>query len=709
DEQREKEKARILEERRAERRARIMNSASPGSSSTQAQIPSQEDRASREETQTLTSQTWAPSLQTQPSSQMELKSPQQKWASASQPWIRPSLPETRPPPTEIQMSVPQSWIAPSQTRISPANQTSHPSHGVSNLIEEERERIRNEEIRRLKEERQRAEEELLRKEREERLQLQREEEAIQRERQLLLQQQQQQQQLQKQQQHQQQQQLYQQQKHPQVSNEPNYQTNTYNNQTKSNKAISSGHDQNTFQPILSQQDQRQAAGYNAHQRNENQKHPGVLHPQSTHTGAHLDQTRNVRPSSVISAVSQERAHSQNSEPHPQSQSQQGSYHQRSNSSGLPTRSFNVSSIQTASRNDPDLSRNNVNSSRTDLRLSREEMLVMNRTAKPMSAIPTDARDSNNQGQSSAGPITREAPTREEIHSLNSVPKAKLRRDTDWQSTESLNSPKTPNSISPLQPENNSNKSSWQQGREEKPGSKFSLFTSGDHWLVQEAERRRIAESESKLQPRRASNQRPSSSGPIKPAGDTANRWRDQGGFANDQNHATERLKPLSSMPAVIRQTLLQKTAGVRSSNDPVQTFPQAPSPSPSLSYHNSYHNQPSSQAPEQPPQQKRQQWQYNQQPESPHHPPQQVAPGGPALPPQRQHEIKMSGSQLCSHCEQELGYGAAMVIESLGLFFHVQCFRCWVCHASLGTGDQGADVRVRVNKLHCPNCYSNDE
>ena len=55
------------------------------------------------------------------------------------------------------------------------------------------------------------------------------------------------------------------------------------------------------------------------------------------------------------------------------------------------------------------------------------------------------------------------------------------------------------------------------------------------------------------------------------------------------------------------------------------------------------------------------------------------------------------------------GFGAAMVIESLGLYYHVQCFRCCVCHASLGTGAQGADVRVRNNKLHCPNCYSNDE
>jgi hypothetical protein len=50
-----------------------------------------------------------------------------------------------------------------------------------------------------------------------------------------------------------------------------------------------------------------------------------------------------------------------------------------------------------------------------------------------------------------------------------------------------------------------------------------------------------------------------------------------------------------------------------------------------------------------------------------------------------------------------------MVIESLGLYYHVQCFRCCVCHSTLGNGSRGADVRVRVNKLHCRNCYSNDE
>ena len=50
-----------------------------------------------------------------------------------------------------------------------------------------------------------------------------------------------------------------------------------------------------------------------------------------------------------------------------------------------------------------------------------------------------------------------------------------------------------------------------------------------------------------------------------------------------------------------------------------------------------------------------------------------------------------------------------MIIESLRLFYHLRCFRCVVCHVQLGNGSTGTDVRVRNNKLHCQNCYSNDE
>ena len=55
------------------------------------------------------------------------------------------------------------------------------------------------------------------------------------------------------------------------------------------------------------------------------------------------------------------------------------------------------------------------------------------------------------------------------------------------------------------------------------------------------------------------------------------------------------------------------------------------------------------------------------------------------------------------------GRGAAMIIESLRLFYHIGCFRCCVCGIALGNGTAGTDVRVRNNHLHCHDCYSNDE
>ncbi|KAK9498542.1 hypothetical protein O3M35_003151 [Rhynocoris fuscipes] len=71
--------------------------------------------------------------------------------------------------------------------------------------------------------------------------------------------------------------------------------------------------------------------------------------------------------------------------------------------------------------------------------------------------------------------------------------------------------------------------------------------------------------------------------------------------------------------------------------------------------------------------------------------------------------LSISGKKRCSHCGEELGRGAAMIIESLQLFYHIDCFKCCVCCLQLGDGLMGTDVRVRNNKLHCHNCYSSDD
>ncbi|NXQ47023.1 LIMC1 protein, partial [Catharus fuscescens] len=65
----------------------------------------------------------------------------------------------------------------------------------------------------------------------------------------------------------------------------------------------------------------------------------------------------------------------------------------------------------------------------------------------------------------------------------------------------------------------------------------------------------------------------------------------------------------------------------------------------------------------------------------------------------------ISGKKLCSTCGLPLGKGAAMIIETLGLYFHIQCFRCGVCKGQLGDAASGTDVRIRNGLLNCNDCY----
>ncbi|XP_061102177.1 LIM and calponin homology domains-containing protein 1a isoform X2 [Conger conger] len=65
----------------------------------------------------------------------------------------------------------------------------------------------------------------------------------------------------------------------------------------------------------------------------------------------------------------------------------------------------------------------------------------------------------------------------------------------------------------------------------------------------------------------------------------------------------------------------------------------------------------------------------------------------------------VSGRKLCSSCGLPLGKGAAMIIESLHLCFHIQCFTCGVCKGQLGDTSSGTDVRIRNGLLNCHQCY----
>ncbi|XP_022282639.1 LIM and calponin homology domains-containing protein 1 isoform X10 [Canis lupus familiaris] len=74
-------------------------------------------------------------------------------------------------------------------------------------------------------------------------------------------------------------------------------------------------------------------------------------------------------------------------------------------------------------------------------------------------------------------------------------------------------------------------------------------------------------------------------------------------------------------------------------------------------------------------------------------------------PPGQSPNRSISGKKLCSSCGLPLGKGAAMIIETLQLYFHIQCFRCGLCKGQLGDAVSGTDVRIRSGLLNCNDCY----
>ncbi|XP_077060942.1 LIM and calponin homology domains-containing protein 1a isoform X6 [Siphateles boraxobius] len=85
------------------------------------------------------------------------------------------------------------------------------------------------------------------------------------------------------------------------------------------------------------------------------------------------------------------------------------------------------------------------------------------------------------------------------------------------------------------------------------------------------------------------------------------------------------------------------------------------------------------------------------------HPSKSPTPSQDTPPPSPSRSV--SGKKLCSSCALPLGKGAAMIIETLGLYFHIQCFKCGVCKGLLGDTSAGTDVRIRNGLLNCQECY----
>ncbi|XP_043294369.1 LIM and calponin homology domains-containing protein 1 isoform X9 [Cervus canadensis] len=84
-----------------------------------------------------------------------------------------------------------------------------------------------------------------------------------------------------------------------------------------------------------------------------------------------------------------------------------------------------------------------------------------------------------------------------------------------------------------------------------------------------------------------------------------------------------------------------------------------------------------------------------------------LSPCSPTPPGQSPNRYKrsVSGKKLCSSCGVPLGKGAAMIIETLSLYFHIQCFKCGICKGQLGDAVSGTDVRIRNGLLNCNDCY----
>ncbi|XP_045563607.1 LIM domain only protein 7 isoform X10 [Salmo salar] len=82
-----------------------------------------------------------------------------------------------------------------------------------------------------------------------------------------------------------------------------------------------------------------------------------------------------------------------------------------------------------------------------------------------------------------------------------------------------------------------------------------------------------------------------------------------------------------------------------------------------------------------------------------------LGPEPESRPSSQQHSRSVSGKKVCTFCDKVLGKGAAMIIESLGLCYHLTCFKCIDCKSNLGGSEAGAEVRIRNRQLYCNSCY----
>ncbi|XP_036828258.1 LIM domain only protein 7b isoform X3 [Oncorhynchus mykiss] len=78
---------------------------------------------------------------------------------------------------------------------------------------------------------------------------------------------------------------------------------------------------------------------------------------------------------------------------------------------------------------------------------------------------------------------------------------------------------------------------------------------------------------------------------------------------------------------------------------------------------------------------------------------------GESRPVSQQHHRVLTSRQVCSVCVCPMGRGAAMVIETLNLCFHLACFQCVDCRCRLGGSEVRAQIRISNGKPYCDPCY----
>ena len=133
-----------------------------------------------------------------------------------------------------------------------------------------------------------------------------------------------------------------------------------------------------------------------------------------------------------------------------------------------------STLHTASKSDSGVS------TKEKARLTREDLLAMNRKATPLQSLQGRQQESTDKESEH---VTREAPSKLELHMLNSVPKPKFRRAADWIKDEESDSSSSNDKYSDKQ---------FVIGKRSDIIHK-DYSSPQDHWLVQEAERRRLAD------------------------------------------------------------------------------------------------------------------------------------------------------------------------------------------------------------------------